>query len=218
MLRERGDIYLGEYEGWYSVADEAFVTEKELEALDEVTRSKVMRMREKSYFFRLSQLHGAAPRVLRGESEVRAARRRFNEVKCFVRSGLEISPSRAPPSAGACRCPAIPRTSCTCGSTRSPTTSARSAGRPSAASRRSSIGSGQANADEVHLVGKDILRFHAVYWPAFLMSAGIAPPTQVWAHGWLTVNGEKMSKRLGNFIPPGPAGRELRRRRAFATT
>jgi methionyl-tRNA synthetase len=56
----------------------------------------------------------------------------------------------------------------------------------------------------VHLVGKDILRFHAIYWPAFLMSAGLEPPTQVWAHGWLTVDGQKMSKSLGNFIPPGP--------------
>jgi len=56
----------------------------------------------------------------------------------------------------------------------------------------------------IHIVGKDILRFHAIYWPAFLMSAGIRLPTQVWAHGWLTVNGEKMSKSLGNFLPPGP--------------
>ena len=60
------------------------------------------------------------------------------------------------------------------------------------------------SAKVVHIVGKDILRFHAVYWPAFLMSAGIEPPTQVWAHGWLTVDGQKMSKSLGNFIPPGP--------------
>ena len=55
-----------------------------------------------------------------------------------------------------------------------------------------------------HIVGKDILRFHAIYWPAFLMSAGVRLPSQVWAHGWLTVNGEKMSKSLGNFLPPGP--------------
>jgi methionyl-tRNA synthetase len=55
-----------------------------------------------------------------------------------------------------------------------------------------------------HIVGKDILRFHAIYWPAFLMSARIRLPTQIWAHGWLTVNGEKMSKSLGNFLPPGP--------------
>ncbi|MBC7172017.1 MAG: methionine--tRNA ligase subunit beta, partial [Polyangiaceae bacterium] len=53
-------------------------------------------------------------------------------------------------------------------------------------------------------VGKDILRFHTVFWPAFLLSAGIRVPDQVWAHGWLTVNGEKMSKSLGNFLPPGP--------------
>src|SRR5262249_23139616 len=56
----------------------------------------------------------------------------------------------------------------------------------------------------VHIVGKDILRFHAIYWPAFLLAAGLEPPTQVWAHGWLTVDGVKMSKSLGNFIPPGP--------------
>ena len=55
---------------------------------------------------------------------------------------------------------------------------------------------------DLHVVGKDILRFHAVYWPAFLMAAGLAPPRRVFAHGWWTVEGEKMSKSLGNFIPP----------------
>jgi methionyl-tRNA synthetase len=54
----------------------------------------------------------------------------------------------------------------------------------------------------VHVVGKDIVRFHAVYWPAFLMAAGVAPPKRVFAHGWWTVEGQKMSKSLGNFIPP----------------
>ncbi|HEX4354070.1 MAG TPA: methionine--tRNA ligase subunit beta, partial [Polyangiales bacterium] len=58
--------------------------------------------------------------------------------------------------------------------------------------------------DVIHIVGKDILRFHTVFWPAFLMSAGLPPPTQVLAHGWLTVNGEKMSKTLGNFLAPEP--------------
>src|SRR5699024_1636207 len=55
-----------------------------------------------------------------------------------------------------------------------------------------------------HIVGKDTLRFHAVFWPAFLLSAGLRLPDQIWAHGWLTVNGEKMSKSLGNFLPPAP--------------
>src|SRR5258708_11958458 len=54
----------------------------------------------------------------------------------------------------------------------------------------------------LHMVGKDIVRFHAVYWPAFLMAAGLAPPRRVYAHGWWTVEGQKMSKSLGNFIPP----------------
>ena len=64
---------------------------------------------------------------------------------------------------------------------------------------------------DLHMVGKDILRFHAVYWPAFLMAAGLAPPKRVFAHGWWTVEGEKMSKSLGNVIDPPAAGRELRR-------
>jgi methionyl-tRNA synthetase len=55
---------------------------------------------------------------------------------------------------------------------------------------------------DLHMVGKDIVRFHAVYWPAFLMAAGLAPPRRVFAHGWWTVEGEKMSKSVGNFIPP----------------
>ncbi|MEZ4253013.1 MAG: methionine--tRNA ligase subunit beta, partial [Polyangiales bacterium] len=63
---------------------------------------------------------------------------------------------------------------------------------------------GDDDAQVVHIVGKDILRFHAVFWPAFLLAAGLQPPSQVFAHGWLTINGEKMSKRFGNFIPPGP--------------
>jgi methionyl-tRNA synthetase len=62
----------------------------------------------------------------------------------------------------------------------------------------------QSSESIIHIVGKDILRFHTIYWPAFLLSAGIRLPTQIWAHGWLTVNGEKMSKSLGNFLPPGP--------------
>ena len=56
---------------------------------------------------------------------------------------------------------------------------------------------------DLHMVGKDILRFHTVYWPAFLMAAGLEPPRRVFAHGWWTVEGQKMSKSLGNFIPPG---------------
>ncbi len=62
---------------------------------------------------------------------------------------------------------------------------------------------------DVHLVGKDIIRFHTVYWPAFLMAAGLEPPRQVYATGWWTVRGEKMSKSLGNVTPPARTGRNL---------
>ena len=59
------------------------------------------------------------------------------------------------------------------------------------------------------MVGKDILRFHAVYWPAFLMAAGLEPPKRVFAHGWWTIEGQKMSKSLGNVIDPDRPGRAL---------
>jgi len=195
-----GDIYLGEYEGWYSVADEAYITEKELEALDPVTRSKVKRMREPSYFFKLSAygdrllaFYEAHPKFVQPEG-------RFNEVKSFVKGGLrDLAMSRTsfdwgiavpddPDHVMWVWCDAL-------------TNYISALGGPGGAL----FGKFWADdADVVHIVGKDILRFHAIFWPAFLMSAGIRPPSQVWAHGWLTINGDKMSKRLGNFIPPGP--------------
>ncbi len=204
IMIDKGDIYLGEYEGWYSVADEAFITEKELETLDPVTRSKVRRVKEPSYFFKLSayaepllKFYEAHPTFVQPEG-------RFNEVKSFVRGGLkDLSVSRTSFSWGV---PVPGDDAHVMYVWLDALTNYISAlGGPAAPGEAPLFdrfwGEG---AQAVHIVGKDILRFHAVYWPAFLLSAGIAPPTQVWAHGWLTINGEKMSKRLGNFIPPGP--------------
>jgi methionyl-tRNA synthetase len=208
-LEERGDIYLGEYEGWYSVADEAFVTETELEALDPVTRSKVIRMREKSYFFRLKDwgpklmaFYEAHPKFVQPEG-------RFNEVKAFVREGLhDLSISRTTFRWGI-EVPGNPEHVMYVWLD-ALTNYISALGGPAAAGEAPLFDRfwGK-DADQIHIVGKDILRFHAVYWPAFLLSAGIEPPGQVWAHGWLTVDGQKMSKRLGNFIPPGPLVEEL---------
>ena len=204
MLVERGDIYLGEYEGWYSVADEAFITEHELSQLDEVTRSKVQRVKEASYFFKLSAyadkllaFYEANPTFVQPEG-------RFNEVKSFVKEGLrDLSISRTTFTWGV----PVPGDDAHVmyvwlDALTNYISALGGPAEPGEAPLFDEFWRG--DAQSIHLVGKDILRFHAIYWPAFLLAAGVEPPGQVWAHGWLTINGEKMSKRSGNFIPPGP--------------
>ena len=207
ILAEKGDIYLGDYEGWYSVADEAFITETELKALDEVTRSKVQLVKEPSYFFRLSAYTEKLLAFYEQNPSFVQPEGRFNEVKAFVKEGL--------------RDLSVSRTSFTWGIPvpgddahvmfvwfDALTNYMSALGGPAKAGEEALYDrfwpSAANGAEVVHIVGKDILRFHAVFWPAFLLAAGLQPPTQVFAHGWLTINGEKMSKRYGNFIPPGP--------------
>lgn len=197
---DAGDIYLGEYEGWYSIIDEAFFTDKDVVDGKAPTGNPVERVKEKGYFFRLSkyadrllELYEKHPQFVRPEG-------RFNEVKSFVRGGLEdLSISRTTFRWG------IPVPS-----------------HPdhvvyvwfdALANYISALGGPGAelyerhwepNGEVIHLVGKEITRFHCVFWPAFLMSAGLPLPTGIFAHGWMTVNGEKMSKSAGNFLPPTP--------------
>ncbi len=204
-IAKKGDIYLGAYEGWYSVADEAFITEKELEELDPVTKSKVQRVSEPSYFFKLSEYGDALLKFYDENPDFVQPAGRFNEVKSFVKQGLkDLSVSRTSFKWG------IP--------VPGDDEHVMYVWFDALSNYMTALGgpaeAGEAplydqfwNADDarvVHVVGKDILRFHAIFWPAFLLAAGLKPPSQVWAHGWLTINGEKMSKRLGNFIPPGP--------------
>ncbi len=205
--QERGDIYEADYQGLYCVGCEAFYTEKDLleGRICPIHKKPVETLNERTHFFRLSAytdrllaFYARHPTFVRPEG-------RYNEVKSFVREGLrDLSISRATFSWGV----EVP-------------------GQPdhviyvwfdALTNYISALGGpprdGESaplferfwppRAKAVHIVGKDILRFHAVYWPAFLMSAGIEPPTQVWAHGWLTVDGQKMSKSLGNFIAPKP--------------
>ena len=206
LMQDNGDIYLDDYEDWYCVGCESFKTEKELLEgnLCPIHQKPVERIKERSYFFRLSKY--AQPLLDHYETHPGFVQpeARFNEVKSFVREGLrDLSISRTSFRWGV----PVP-------------------GDPEhvvyvwldALMNYVSALGGPANEGEAplydefwqssgtitHIVGKDILRFHAVYWPAFLMSAGIRLPSQIWAHGWLTVNGEKMSKSLGNFLPPGP--------------
>jgi len=198
-VEKAGDIYLSEYEGWYDVRNEAFITETQLEelmAIPEDKRPKIEKVKEESYFFRLSKYQEPLLEHYKKHPEFVQPRYRLNEVVSFVEGGLrDLSISRTTFTWGI-PVPGNPKhviyvwfdalTNYITG-----------VGFP----KNEEMFNQNWPAD-VHLVGKDILRFHAVYWPAFLMSAGIELPKTVFAHGWWTVEGEKMSKSLGNVVDP----------------
>ncbi len=207
LCQEHGDIYEADYRGLYCVGCEAYYTEKDLleGQVCPIHKKPVEVLNERTYFFRLSAytdrllaFYARHPTFVQPEG-------RYNEVKSFVREGLhDISISRATFSWGV----EVPdRPDHVMYVWFDALTNYISAlGAPPLAGESTPLFERfwPPHAQAVHIVGKDILRFHAVYWPAFLMSAGIEPPTQVWAHGWLTVDGQKMSKSLGNFIAPKP--------------
>ena len=196
-----GDIYLGAYAGWYAVRDEAFYTESELtEGPDGVklapTGAEVEWVEEPSYFFRLSKYadpllehYEKHPRFVQPES-------RRNEVMSFVRGGLkDLSLSRTSFQWG------IPVP----GDEKHVIYvwfDALSNYLTAPGFNEDGVREGSAWPTDQHFIGKDILRFHAVYWPAFLLSAGVPLPGQVFSHGWWTVEGQKMSKSLGNAVDP----------------
>src|SRR3954469_12772642 len=200
-MEKNGDLYLGRYEGWYSVRDEAYYDESELaegEGGEKLSPNgtPVEWTVEESWFFRLSkyqqpllELYAANPGFIRPES-------RRNEVVRFVEGGLsDLSISRTsfdwgvpvPGSAGHVMYVWLDAL----------TNYITVLGYPD----DTELWRRYWPAD-VHLIGKDVVRFHAVYWPAFLMSAGLALPKQVFAHGFLLSRGEKMSKSVGNVIDP----------------
>jgi methionyl-tRNA synthetase len=200
-MEERGDLYLDRYEGWYSVRDEAYYEPDELTSAEDGSKlspngTPVEWTVEESWFFRLSQYqqplldhYAANPGFIQPDS-------RRNEVVRFVEGGLkDLSISRTSFDWG------VPV--------------------PGAANHVMYVwldaltnyitGLGYPDDTElwrrywpanVHLIGKDVVRFHAVYWPAFLMSAGIELPRQVYGHGFLLTRGEKMSKSVGNVVDP----------------
>ncbi len=206
LMQASGDIYLDDYEDWYCVGCESFKTEKELLEGNRcpIHQKPVERIKERSYFFRLSKYTKPLLAHFEAHPAFVQPEARFNEVKSFVKEGLrDLSISRTSFRWGV-PVPNDPE-------------HVVYVWLDALMNYVSALGGpakeGEAplydefwNSSEsiIHIVGKDILRFHSIYWPAFLMSAGIRLPTQIWAHGWLTVNGEKMSKSLGNFLPPGP--------------
>jgi len=201
-LVEEGDIYLDKYSGWYAVRDEAYYTEDEL--TDGPDGKKIAPsgaecewVEEESYFFRLSQWQDRLLEFYNNNPDFVAPQTRYNEVVSFVKGGLrDLSISRTKFDWGV----PVP------GDDKhimyvwidALTNYLTGIGYPDAESESFK----KFWPADVHMVGKDILRFHAVYWPAFLMSAGLEPPKKVFAHGWWTIEGQKMSKSLGNAIAP----------------
>jgi len=200
-LVERGEIYLGGYEGWYAVRDEAFYDEDELTTRPDGTRvapsgAPVEWVVEPSYFFRLSAWQDRLLAFYDANPDFIAPNTRRNEVTSFVKSGLrDLSVSRTSFKWGI----PVPGDEAHVMYVwlDALTNYITAAGFPDEADPRWGFWPA-----DLHVVGKDILRFHAVYWPAFLMAAGVAPPKRVYAHGWWTVAGEKMSKSLGNVLDP----------------
>jgi methionyl-tRNA synthetase len=200
-IEAAGDIYLGHYEGWYAVRDEAFYDEAELITAPDGKKTApsgapVEWVREPSYFFRLAAWQDRLLTFYEEHPEFIAPSSRRNEVISFVRGGLrDLSISRTTFKWGI-PVPGAPDhvmyvwldalnnyvTACGFPDETDPLWRFWPA--------------------DVHMVGKDIIRFHAVYWPAFLMSAGLPPPRRVSSHGWWVVEGEKMSKSLGNVVEP----------------
>ncbi len=196
-LKANDDVYLGSYEGWYCVHDESFLLSSQLvEGACPECHRPVDWVKEENYFFRLGKYADRVLEHIESHPDFIQPESRRNEVVSFIKSGLQDQ--------------SITRTSFTWGI-------------PCPFDARhvtyvwfeallnylSAIGYGS---DEErfrrtwpadwHLMGKEILRFHAVIWPAMLMAAGLPLPEHVFAHGWLTVEGQKMSKSLGNVVRP----------------
>lgn len=195
------NIYLDKYAGWYAVRDEAFYTEAELQDGPggkklAPTGAEVEWVEEPSYFFRLSDWQDALLAFYGENPDFMAPNSRRNEVVSFVEGGLnDLSISRTTFSWG------VPV----------PGDEDHIMYVWLDALTNYITAVGHPNSDDplwnywpanLHMVGKDILRFHAVYWPAFLMAAGLEPPARVFAHGWWTNEGQKISKSLGNVIDP----------------
>lgn len=194
-LVENGDVYKGEYEGWYCVPDETFFTELQLkDGKCPQCGREVKRVKEDSYFFRLSKYRGDLLELYERNNTFLSPELRKQEIINRVKDGLnDVSISR--------------------------TTVKWAVPFPgdkehfiyvwvdALLNYISALGWPDGSFDEVwpanvHIVGKEINWFHSVIWPAMLISAGIEPPRKVFAHGWWTVDGKKMSKSLHNFVEP----------------
>jgi methionyl-tRNA synthetase len=193
----RDDIFLGTYEGLYCVSCEAYYTEDELvDGLCPIHARPVEAMSEENYFFRLSAYQDRLLEHYEARPEAVEPEARRNEVLSVIKGGLrDFSISRTSFAWGV-PLPWDPKHVCYVwfDALTNYVTAAGYAEDPGRFERTWPA--------DVHFIGKDILRFHAIYWPAMLMAAGVEPPRQVWAHGFLLVGGEKMSKTRLTGIHP----------------
>jgi methionyl-tRNA synthetase len=196
-VMEKGDIYLGEYEDWYCTPCETFWTETQLiDGKCPDCNRPTEKLKEESYFFRMSAYQNQLLAHIEANPEFIQPKSRRNEIISFVKEGLrDLSVSRTTFNWG------IPV----------PDNPAHVVYVWFDALANYITALGYPGEDDnferfwpadVHLIGKDILRFHTVYWPTFLMAAGLPLPKKVFAHGWWTVEGQKMSKSLQNVVEP----------------
>jgi len=202
ILEKKGEIYLSKYSGWYSVSDEAFYTEDEIEEINSKKKSKVSGspvewIEEESYFFKLSKWQEPLLKFYNENPNFILPESRKNEVISFVKNGLkDLSVSRKSFSWGI----KVP----------SNKDHVIYVWLDALTNYLSALNYPDINDKlykdfwpaSVHLIGKDILRFHAIYWPAFLLAANIKPPKRVYGHGWILSGEEKMSKSKGNILDP----------------
>ncbi len=202
-LQEKGAIYLDKYSGWYAVRDEAFYTDKQIETNDKgekvaiASGAPVEWVEEESYFFRLSDYQERLLQYYQDNPDFIMPSTRRNEVTSFVKSGLkDLSISRTSFSWGI----PVPNDD----------KHIMYVWLDALFNYVSALGYGTDDEENyqrfwpanLHMVGKDIVIFHAVYWPAMLMAADLPLPKRVFAHGWWTNEGQKISKSLGNVIDP----------------
>ena len=202
ILEKKKEIYLSKYSGWYSVSDEAFYSEDEIEVknnikISKISGSQVEWVEEESFFFKLSHWQDKLLKFYEDNPNFILPESRKNEVVSFVKSGLkDLSVSRKSFSWGI-KVPTnkdhviyvwLDALTNYLSALNYPNT-------------KNELYSNYWPAD-IHLIGKDILRFHAVYWPAFLMAANIPLPKRVYGHGWILSGEEKMSKSKGNILDP----------------
>lgn len=201
-MQAAGDIYLDKYAGWYSVRDEAYYVESETRVDERGVRlgphgTPVEWVEEESYFFRLSAFADRLLKLYEAHPDFVLPRERMNEVASFVRGGLQdLSISRTTFDWGV-PVPGDPK-------------HVMYVWVDALTNYITAVGYPDTDSEtfkkywpaDLHVIGKDIVRFHAVYWPAFLMSAGLQVPRRIFSHGFLFNRGEKMSKSVGNVIDP----------------
>ena len=202
ILEKKKEIYLSKYSGWYSVSDEAFYNDDEIEEVNglkvcKISGSKVEWVEEESYFFKLSKWQNSLLKFYEDNPNFILPETRKNEVISFVKRGLkDLSISR-----------------------KSFTWGIKVPGNDNhviyvwldaLTNYISALNYPDTNNNlykkfwpaNLHIIGKDILRFHSIYWPAFLLAADIKPPLRVYGHGWILSGDEKMSKSKGNILDP----------------